>query len=63
MEIRETAKNFSCQTSMRNFVRQYAEFTNSKNSGISRRLLIDLQDLNDKAEGLNLDELQLVVVN
>jgi predicted protein tyrosine phosphatase len=48
---------------MRSFIKLYSEFGSSKHSGISRRLLIDLQDLNDKAEGLNLDDLQLVAVN
>ena len=41
-EIREEATSFSCQTSMRAFIKLYAEFGSSKHSGISRRLLIDL---------------------
>jgi len=48
---------------MRNFIKFYSEFGSARNSGISRRLLIDLQDLNEKAEGLNLDDLQLVSLN
>lgn len=61
--IRNQASKFSCQTNMCNFIKCYAEYGKSSKSGISRRLLIDLLDLHEKAQGLNLDDLQLVSVN